>query len=197
MKGMEIFPDTKDKFAEAKYFLDRMIQENDNEAPFRFNTSAFVTAAVSVEELLSTEANDNSNIELNSWRNEQVRIYKEDPNTKIVYEQRRKTTHHKLLRTDTEATTYITVLNLELEVQPRTVSMGIGGKILVSPISVDSATAFVLGETKPTYPIETTRSELTHYFKGCRDRDVISICEECLHKLEALINLCEVKYKRY
>ena len=116
MRDIEIFSDIKDKLAEARYFLDRMIKERNNRGPFRFNTSAFVTAAVSAEDLLSTQANYNLSPEFNTWRADQVRIFKEDRWVKIIYEQRRKTVHREPPQPQTDVTVYPTVIRLELEV---------------------------------------------------------------------------------
>jgi len=50
--------------------------------------------------------------------------------------------------------------------------------------------------TNETIPVEATRSELTHYFKGHKGRDVIAICKEHLSKLEVLIRTVENEYKK-
>lgn len=193
---IQIFSDIKDKLAEASYFLDRMIKEkNNNRDAFRFNTSAFVTAAVSVEELLSTQANYNLSPEFNSWRAEQVRIFKEDQYVKIIYEQRRKTVHREPLQPQTDVTVYPTVVRLELEVQPVTLSQGLNNIMMSSQVSNQNAAVMTTTKSRESSH-EITRSESTHYFKGHREKDVISLCDEHLHKLEKLVELCEVEYKK-
>ena len=197
MKGIAIFPDTKDKFAEAKYFLDRMIREkNSTDHAFRFNTSAFVVAAESVVALLSVEANNPSKSKFNIWRAEQISILNEDQFKRLINEQRRVTTHTGIIRFSTDVTVYPIVLKLEFEVHPVMVSVSGNNDFVVSPTSAHDAT-IISGVKKPEFsPVKTTRSETTHYFLGHRDRDVISICTEHLNKLDELIKCCEAEYKK-
>ena len=172
-----------------------MIQEKNHRDSFRFNLSAFVSAAESVIDFLTNETN-NSRSELNPWRTKQVAALSGDPFKKIINEQRRKTIHKEPLQPQTDVIVYPTVLKLQLEIQPVTVSQDMND-VVVSPVSVDNATVLATISKKQDRQIETTRSESTHYFRGHRDRDIISICGEHLDRLEKLIKFCEDKYKEF
>ena len=47
--------DTRIKLQEAKYFFKRMVEEVSNREPFKYNLSAFLSAAQSVTFVMQTE----------------------------------------------------------------------------------------------------------------------------------------------
>ena len=189
-----MFPNTKDKLAEARHFLGQMMENRANDI-FRYNASAFVSAAEAIIAFLLIESN--AGPEFNSWRAKQIDKINKDPFKNIIKEQRDQTNHKRPIKVDTDVTVFVAPLTLQIEVIPVTVSVSAADNIVYSPISVNS-TLPVASTTPPKVGAgNTTRSKSTHYFRGHREKDAVSICKNHLENLMKLVEVCETELNKF
>ena len=184
-----MFPNTQDKLNEANYCLNQMIAGGDQDI-FRYKTSAFVSAAEAVIAFLLQESNAGQ--KFNSWRAHQISAINDDPFKRIIKEQRDQTNHRKPIQVDTDVTVYVEALTIRLEVIPVTVSVG-ADDLISSPVSVSNAIPITTVPPAKAFG-STTRSKSTHYFKGHRENDVVSICKSHLENLIRLVADCEREF---
>ncbi len=181
---MSVFPKTTSKFEEAQYFLERMIELKDKRDDFRYNFSAFVTAASSVISFLLNETNER-NSDLNDWRTGEVENQK-DEFQKIVYESRIQTVHKEPLNPITNVVVKSRPLAEPIEILPPQITFArADGTLEYSSAQVAH---------KPI-PIYSYKGESTHFFEKNPDKNVITICGKHVGNLRDILNRCEEKYK--
>ena len=174
---------TKQKLLEAKYFLERMIENQAERDAFKYNLSAFLAAFRSVTMIMQKEFNRVAGF--TDWYRVQQEKMKADDKMKLLNTKRTMTIHQQL-------------------VQPRAhVNVGITEHItLTDSVSVIVTRADGTRERydsalpKPqANPAKTeTTIQWRWYFDEIFDIDVVTVCQECMTELEAIVSECEQRF---
>lgn len=174
--------DTRAKLLEAKYFLERMKEMQSERDAFRYNLSAFLSAARSVTLIMQVEFDKVSGFR--QWYAEKQTWMKSDQVMTLFNEKRTMTIH-------------------ERSVNPHArIGIGISDTFcLGDSTSIDIIHAdgtIERGELEPVPSHKLAQSESTQelrwYFDELPDKDVVSVCEEHLVKLDTLVAECESQF---
>ncbi len=171
--------DTRNKLLEAKYFWKQLKNNQSNRDIFRYNLSAFLSAARSVTFIMQNEFN--KVLGFKEWYASNQSAMEKDTTMKILNKERRMTIHKK-------------------PVSPHAhVEVGIKEAITVSE-SISIVVTHADGtiekrESEPESPHTPVKTEVTKkwkwYFDDLPDDDIITACKEHLTKLESLVTKCE------
>lgn len=164
--------DTKQKFDEAKFFLTKMKEDNDN---FKYYHSAFLCAARSITLFMQKEYDKVSGFK--EWYAVKQNIMRDNDVMKILLDKRNMTVHQKTINTLEK-----TVIHVR-----ETISLS----------SVAIATAEdrirVKGVTKKPGSTEI-RKEILWFYNYDDSFDVVNISEQQIGFFEELIVECELKF---
>jgi hypothetical protein len=175
---------TREKLLEAKYFLEHMIENQAERDAFKYNLSAFLSAARSVTLVMQNEYHNVSGFD--KWYNIQQDKMKADDKMKILDTKRDVTIHQESVspraHVDVHITEHITFTE----------------NVFVQVIRADGT---VEPKSKPTSPLppsppqalpETESTVEWHwYFHEIPDSDVTTVCREHIIKLESIVAECE------
>lgn len=173
--------DTQEKLEEAKYFLHQMESDLINISHFKFNLSAFLSAARSVTFIMQNEFSEMKGF--SDWYGSQQKKFEKNPLMKMMNEKRRISIHQVPIRPRKE--THVTHHD--------------------QVTLTDSLTAFVLhadgsaeirqSEPKQTEKIDKIDPEVKHlwYFDDFDSKDVITLCTEYLDLLKNIVSECQSK----
>lgn len=173
---------TRDKLYEAEYFLNRMIEKQSDRAAFKFNLSAFLAAFRSITLIMQKEYKHYQDFD--DWYKPYKEDFVADNRMKLLNEKRVQTIHLKPLEpkahVDVEIIDTITISDS------------------VSIILKQANGTIERYESKPQPPKspkeEKTTVKWRWYFEEMPDTDVITICQECISKLQAIVTECEQKF---
>lgn len=173
----------RDKLLEAVYFLERMTEVQAERHAFRYNLSAFLSAARSVTFVMQGEFGDVSGFK--DWYEDAQSTMRGDNLMRLLKEKRDTTVHKQAVR-------------------PRA---GIGvsrrdGVALGDSASIDIARpdgTVERGESQAPRPRVAPRAqpitdEWRWYFRDLPDNDVVAVCKEHIAKLESLVRQCESRF---
>lgn len=168
--------DTREKLLEAKYFLERMKKELSDRDAFKYNLSAFLAAARSITLFMQKELNKTPDFK--KWYAEKQSKMQNDKTMKFLNDKRRMTIHEQAVR-------------------PRAhVNAHVSGKLTFSPslsaIIIRGNGSVEKKKLKSTFsPSKSTETETIMkwrwYFNELPEKDVVTVCEEYIAKLESLV----------
>jgi len=181
--------DTRDKLNEACYFLEQMKEKQSDRDAFRYNLSAFLSAARSVTFLMKPEFHKAPGFK--EWYAKTG--VEKDNDMKFFNEKRKMTIHTEPVRprAKVDVTIYAPTANITISALPPTIiTTKADGTIerRIEPEPTLSPVTPVSDETKTEGKAVT---EWRWYFEGLPDKDVVTACEEHLKKLGALVAECE------
>lgn len=171
--------DTREKLREAKYFLERMKEEQSNRDTFKYNFSAFLSAARSVTFIMQGEFKNVHGFE--KWYKEKRSEMQNDESMKFFNKKRRMTIHQQPVRPHAHVNTSIS--------EHITISDSISIVITRADGTVERR------ESEPMSPPAPAKTEVTTewrwYFDDFPEKDVVTASEEYIVKLENLVEECE------
>ncbi|MEA3475100.1 MAG: hypothetical protein U9R23_01440 [Candidatus Cloacimonadota bacterium] len=174
--------DTREKLFAAKYFLERMKEEIADRDAFKYNLSAFLAAARSVTLIMQKEFDKISGFK--EWYAEKQSKMRNDETMRLLNDKRVMTIHQEPVR-------------------PRAhINVGISEHVTISDsisIVITRADGTVeRRESEPTPPPAPAKTEATTewlwYFDELPKKDVVTLCEEHVVKLETLLADCESRF---
>ena len=176
--------DLQEKLNEAQYFLRRMKEVANDREHFRWNLSAFLSAARSVTMIMNVQYARSDGYE--GWLDGKIK--EADLRTggmvKYLKEQRRLTVHVRPLR----PSAFIQVdLTMHLDI-------GINAPTVITGTSSTLATKSISQPLKVESTVESTRKQ-TYYFDDIKDRDILSICGSYIEEIKAIAAECERKFE--
>jgi len=181
--------DTRDKLNEASYFLEQMKNKQSDRDAFRYNLSAFLSAARSVTLVMQKEFDKALGFE--EWYEKKQEVMKQNGDMKFFNEKRKMTIHTEPVRprAKVDVTIYPPTANITVSALPPT-------------IIITKADGTIERRAEPTVsPVTPVSNEIKAegkavtewrwYFEELPDTDVVTACEEHIKKLEALVAECE------
>ena len=185
--------DTRDKLLETKYFLERMIEKQTDQDAFKYNLSAFLSAARSVTLIMQKEFAKVSSFK--KWYTEKQTEMKSDKTMKLLNEKRSMTIHVQPVSplAHVDITIVVPTLSITMTTYPPTVIV----------TRADGTIERMESEPPPsTLPSKTevipakgeTTEEWQWYFEDLLDKDVVTVCKEHIVKLEAFVKECESRF---
>ena len=176
---------TKEKLFEAKYFLDRMIESQDKRDIFKYNLSAFLAAFRSVTMIMQNEFGEVPGFV--DWYSVQEDRMKVDDRMKLLITKRTMTIHQKPVQPRA-------LVSVSITEQPITITDGVSVVVTRADGTVeryDSAPS-----KQPPTPAKTETVVQWHwFFDEVSDIDVITLCQECMAKLEPIVLECEQRFR--
>lgn len=171
---------TKQKLLEAKYFLKRMIENQAERDTFKYNLSAFLAAFRSVTMIMQKEFNKVSRFA--DWYQVQQGKMKADDKMKLLNTKRTMTIHQQPVQPHA----HVNVSISERVITTASISM---------IVTRADGTVERYNSAPPEPPPTPTKNETTvqwrWYFDEIPDIDVVTVCQECMTKLEAIVSECE------
>lgn len=182
---------TRDKLLEARYFLERMKELQSERVSFRYNLSAFLSAARSVTFVMQKEFKKVPKFD--EWYKNKEEEMKRDKTMKFLLEQRNIAVKEKLA--NPRRHTKISII-CGITVTP---SVSTVTKHSDGTVEIEESTTSI---NCPKYPSESMEEIKDLWFfrdiPGDKhvtpDDDVITVCEEHIFKLEKLVDECEFLY---
>jgi hypothetical protein len=172
---------TKEKLLEAKYFLERMT-EKQAEPDFIYNLSAFLGAARSVTLVMQTQHNGAAGF--NKWYTQKQAEMQGNKEMRLLNDKRVMTIHKKPVRPRAHD-------NIRI---PETVTVGETASVVLT--HADGTIERLESEpTPPPTQARPAKTEMTTerrwYFNELPEKDVLTICQEYIFKLNTLVEECE------
>jgi len=174
--------DTREKLNEAKYFLNQMIEKQADRDGFKYNLSAFLTAARSVTWFMQNEFGKKRGFKV--WYAKKQTEMKNDEIMRFLNEKRVKTIHRKPIDPR---------VNVKVSMHDR-----IGLSSSVSIIVTRPDGTIMSRQSKPAKkptPAKTENAvEWGMYFDEMPKKDIVTVCKEHIVKLDTLAVDCESKF---
>jgi len=171
---------TSEKLNEAKYFLECMKMKQSDRDAFKYNLSAFLSAARSLTLVMQKEFKHVSGFE--EWYAKKRVNMRSDNSMKLLNDKRVMTIHKQPVRPHAH-------ININISEQV-SISESISVVITHANGTVEKR------EKKPILPPTTAKTkvktEWRWYFNELLEKDVITVCEEHVVKLENLVAECEL-----
>ena len=170
---------TRDKMSEAVYFLDRMIEYQENENSFTYNLSAFLAAFRSVTFVMQEEFHRSQGF--CDWYENQRNLMKADTRMGLLDKKRVMTINQEPVRATKDTNVHITVT-----VPNPTFSI----------VVTDPEGTVKQKYTSALQDSSNNRILVTHrwFFQEIPDTDILTICNECPKMLSAMVSECEEKF---
>jgi len=170
---------TKEKLLEAKYFLERMIENRANRDAFKYNLSAFLSAARSVTLIMQKEFGNV--LGFADWYAVQKSKMATDDKMKILDDKRDVTIHQEPIRP--RAHVFVSITD----------HINVTDSVSVHVIRADGTIErHNSTPSPPPAPNETESTvEWRWYFDEIPNIDVIEVCREHISKLESIVAECE------
>lgn len=166
----------RDKLNEAKHFFEEMKRVSSDPNKFRYELTAFLAASRSITLIMQKEFSDKTGF--TEWYVQKQNEMKNNPILKYLHRQRN-ISHHEH-----------PVLQYPISITEQS-SSGTGMRIVLTGTgsSIDLSSGLV------TFPMIYSATTITYYFDDIpRDKDVITICQEAVNALEAIVVECETKF---
>lgn len=166
---------TREKLLEANYFLDQMRRCRTERESLKYNLSAFLSAARSITLFMQKEFSDIADFK--TWFNSRQISMKNDPVMSFMNEKRVMTIHlepvkpRALVKQNITATVH-TVSSISIVVTR-------------NDVTVEKRSTPADSPTKSSEQSENTQ-EWFWYFEEIKNKDVLTVCDEYLSKLEAM-----------
>jgi hypothetical protein len=174
---------TKQKLLEAKYFLERMIENQANRDAFRYNLSAFLAAFRSATLIMQKEYNKVSGFA--DWYQVQQGKMKANDKMKLLNTKRTMTIHQQLVQPRAHVNVSITD------------HVAITGSVSIIVTRADG-TVERRDSAPPEPPPTPAKTETTvqwrWYFDEIPNIDVVAVCQECMTELETIVSECEQRF---
>jgi hypothetical protein len=174
--------DTREKLLEAKYFSERMKEKQSDRDAFKYNLSAFLAAARSVTFIMQREFDNVRGFK--EWYNEKQSEMQNDETMRLLNDKRVMTIHQQPVRPRAH-------VNISIS-EHVTISESISIVITRADGTVERR------ESEPTPPPAPAETEATTewrwYFDELPEKDVVTVCEEHIVKLETLVAECESQF---
>ena len=171
--------DTREKLLEARYFLEQMKERQSDRDAFKYNLSAFLAAARSVTLIMQKEFGKAPGFK--NWYAEKQSKMQSDKTMRLLNDKRVMTIHQQPVR----PRAHVNVRSSE----HITISESISIIITRANGTVER------WESKPTPPPAPAKTNVTTewrwYFNELPEKDVVTVCEEHIVKLESLVAECE------
>jgi len=171
--------DTRQKLEEAKYFLEQMKGRQSDRDAFKYNLSAFLSAARSVTLIMQKEFGKVSDFK--DWYTEKQSMMRSDETMRLLNNKRVMTIHQQPIRPRAHVKVSISE------------HITISESILIVITHADGTVE--RRESKPKLPPTPAKTEVTTewrwYFDKLPEKDVVTVCEEYIAKLEALVAECK------
>lgn len=169
--------DTRDKLLEAKYFLEQMKLNESNREAFRYNLSAFLSAARSVTFIMQNEFSQVSGFK--EWYNEKGANMKTDSSMKFLNDKRVMSIHLEQIRPHAKATVSLTA-RIKTNVSISALIKRTNGTVeRLEPVAETNA--------PPSTETPPPTARWRWYFDEIPDKDVVTLGLEYIGKLEALV----------
>jgi len=175
--------DTRQKLFEAKYFLGRMIENQDKRNIFKYNLSAFLAAFRSVTMIMQEEFDKVPGF-VNWYRVQQDRM-KADDKMRLLNTKRTMTIHQKPVEPHALVSVSLT--------EQITVTDSVSVIVTRADGTVeryDSAPS----EQQPVPAKTEAIVQWCWFFDEVSDIDVVRLCQECMTKLESFVLECEQRF---
>ena len=175
--------DARDKLMEAKYFLNLMIESQNDRNAFRYSLSAFLSAFKSVDYLMENEFKGNA--DFHRWHRSKESAVKGNKKMETLLKKRIMTVH--LFPVQPKAQVKATF----------TSQIRISSSALAVVKSDDGASQRIESSgQKSSQPAVKNEDKVTFkwYFEEIPDVDVITACTQCLVELETIVSECEKKF---
>jgi len=173
---------TRDKLNEAKYFLEHMKENLSDRDAFKYNLSAYLSSARSVTFIMQSEFDKVSGYK--EWYSEEQSRMKEDDNMVFFNDKRAMTIHKQPVRPSAHINVGIT----------EQVSIGENFSYVITH---DDGTV-ERGGSESVTPPPPAKTEITSewlwYFDEFPKKDIVTLCEEHIVKLETLVAECEYRF---
>ncbi len=174
---------TKQKLLEAKYFLERMIENESDRNVFKYNLSAFLAAFRSVTMIMQKEFKEVPGF--TDWYKIQQRKMKTDSKMKLLNTKRTMTIHLQIVQP---------LAHVKMNT---TENIHIGDS--ESMILAHTDGTIERYEPEPPKPASTiaktkTITQWYWYFNEMLNIDVVTVCQECMTKLETIVNEFEQQF---
>jgi len=182
--------DSREKLLEAEFFLEHMKETQSDRAAFKYNLSAFLTAARSVTLFMQKEFKKVSGFK--EWYEEKQAKMKNDSDMTFLNKTRRITIHIKPIQLHA---------HIDVTISAPTASVIVYAQAPTIVVTKTDGT-IERSKPKPTLPPLTTMTALTHteaqstttwrwHFDDLPDREVLTFCEEQVAKIKTLLAECE------
>lgn len=180
---------TREKLREAEYFLERVRENQPDREAFKYTLSAFLSAARSVTFFMQKEFKRTLGFE--AWYEIEQDKMKSDPVMKFFLDARNVTLKQEHVPTRAQV-----AVGMSVEISS-SVSLSI------QVVRADGTKEVVRSEpASPTGGTKAAETEATvewrWYFedppRGVVEKDVVTLCEEHVAKLDTLIAECESKF---
>ena len=176
----------RDKLFEARYFLDKMKECEADRDPFRYNLSAFLSAARSTTLVMQKEFAHTVGFKDRYATTEQA--MKSDPVFHFMNKKRVMTVHHEPVRPASRVSMTLVV--------PAFAEVTVCDELVRANGRIEK------GEPeKPPQPSvssrQTSEEDMVEYlwaFDDGPDKDVVALCEEYWMELERIIIECEAQF---
>jgi len=178
--------DTREKLLEAKYFLERMVENQDKRDVFKYNLSAFLSAARSVTWIMQREFGKVPGFI--EWYRIQQDKMRSDEKMRILGDKRHATTHEEPVRPHAQVGVTVT----ERLIMTDSVSVVV--------THADGTIERSDSTSPPPPPASATtqpNAEWRWSFDEIPDMDVITVCREHMSKLESIVADCERLFNRH
>jgi hypothetical protein len=172
--------DARNKLSEAEYFLDRMVETQADRDAFEYNLSAFLAAFRSVDYVMTAEFDDRPGFA--NWHRTQVTKVKADKGMKLLVDKRHLTIHKEPVKPRAE---------IEVKVS-ETIRVNATASVVVR--HKDGTTEVHRSAPKAAKePAAKSKTEIEWrwYFNELPDVDVVTLCQESVSKLDAIVAECE------
>jgi len=173
---------TREKLLEATYFLECMKKTQSDRDAFKYNLSAFLSAARSITLIMQKEFDKVSGFK--EWYAEKRDQMRKDQIMNLLNDKRTMTIHQQSVRPHAH-------VNISLMAQSVCIP-----SISIRVIRADGT--FKRRESEPMPLPKPAKAEVTTewrwYFHELPEKDVITICEEHKTKLEAFVVECESRF---
>jgi hypothetical protein len=182
---------TRDKLNEAYHFLEQLKEKQSERDVFRYNLSAFLSAARSVTLVMKKEFNKAPGFK--EWYEKAEGAMKKDTDMKLFVEKRNITLKESPAKPKARVDVIIEVptANLTINTFPPTVIITKADGTVersVEPETTPSPITPVPDETKTE---GKTITKWRWFFEELPDKDVTTACEEHIKKLESIVAECE------
>nr|QNO46217.1 hypothetical protein ABPEKODN_00030 [Methanosarcinales archaeon ANME-2c ERB4] len=181
--------DTQQKYDEAEYFLEMMKENIEDRQKFRYNLSAFVSAARSVTFVLKKEFSKNP--DLDEWYCKKQMQMKRDKLFKF-FKNKRDYVIHKKGTIDTRAEISETI-NLPITVSVSFEAIGIKADGTTKNEEYSESPDKLKLVAKPN---NTEKTKIRWFFRDWSepDGDVVTLCERYIKKLKIMVEEAENKF---
>ena len=183
---------TRDKLNEASFFLSQMKIATNNKDSFRYYLSACVSALRSVTFFMQKEYAHTTNF--SSWYNEKQTQLKADKISAFFNDQRVNTNHIRPIATLSQYQFY----SPSIDLTKLTPGVGITFNVTNSVDEDGKPTVQVHNIVDPSGAVAGEASAETQWLfnelpqdDNPDNKDVLTLCEEQLHKLQKLVSECE------